>query len=79
MMETVRNCKAHNVKIEAHPGLPDLQGSVAVSLKPSPAELIAITIYQVGAFKGFLDREGVPLHHVKPHGTLFGMTRWITI
>ena len=31
------------------------------------------TLYQVGALKGFLDAEGVPLHHVKPHGKLYGM------
>lgn len=39
----------------------------------SPEELTAMTIYQVGALKGFLDAEDVPLHHVKPHGVLYGM------
>ena len=39
----------------------------------SPEELTANTIYQVGALKAFLDLEGVPLHHVKPHGKLYGM------
>jgi lactam utilization protein B len=42
-------------------------------MKLSPEELTAITVYQVGAPKGFLDREGVPWHHVKPHGILYGM------
>lgn len=73
MMETVRNCKAHNIKIGAHPGLPDLQGFGRREMKLSPDELTAITVYQVGALQGFLDREGVPLHHVKPHGMLYGM------
>ncbi|PGH37050.1 lactam utilization protein lamB [[Emmonsia] crescens] len=73
MMETVRNCKAHNVKIGAHPGLPDLQGFGRREMKLTPEELTAITVYQVGALKGFLDREDVPLHHVKPHGILYGM------
>ncbi|EEH39973.2 hypothetical protein PAAG_02162 [Paracoccidioides lutzii Pb01] len=73
MMEAVRNCKAHNIKIGAHPGLPDLQGFGRREMKLSPEELTAITVYQVGALKGFLDREGVPLHHVKPHGILYGM------
>ncbi|PGH07153.1 lactam utilization protein lamB [Blastomyces parvus] len=73
MMETVRNCKAHNVKIGAHPGLPDLQGFGRREMKLTPEELTSLTIYQVGALKGFLDREGVPLHHVKPHGILYGM------
>jgi UPF0271 protein len=26
MQETVRNCKKHNIKVGAHPGLPDIQG-----------------------------------------------------
>ena len=36
-------------------------------------ELTAMVTYQVGALKGFLDREDVPLHHVKPHGKLYGV------
>ena len=39
----------------------------------APEELTAAVRYQVGALKGFLDAEGVPLHHVKPHGILYGM------
>ena len=42
-------------------------------MKLQPEELTAITVYQVGALKGFLDREGVQLNHVKPHGVLYGM------
>ena len=42
-------------------------------MKLSPEEFTAITVYQVGALKGFLDAEDVPLHHVKPHGVLYGM------
>lgn len=26
MQETVRNCKKYNIKVGAHPGLPDIQG-----------------------------------------------------
>lgn len=73
MQETVRQCKAHNVLVGAHPGLPDLQGFGRREMKLSPEELTAITVYQVGALKGFLDKEGVELHHVKPHGVLYGM------
>lgn len=36
-------------------------------------ELTAMITYQVGALKGFLDKEGLPLHHVKPHGKLYGV------
>lgn len=73
MQETVRNCKAHNVLMGAHPGLPDLQGFGRREMKLSPEELTAITIYQVGALQAFLARENVPLNHVKPHGVLYGM------
>ena len=73
IMNTVRLCKIHGVKVGAHPGLPDLQGFGRREMKLQPEELTAITIYQVGALKGFLDRECIPLNHVKPHGVLYGM------
>ena len=73
MQSTVLLCKKHNVKIGAHPGLPDIQGFGRREMKLSPEELTAITVYQVGALKGFLDRENIPLNHVKPHGVLYGM------
>lgn len=73
MMETVRNCKKHNIRVGAHPGLPDVQGFGRREMKLSPEEHTANIIYQVGALRGFLDKEGVLLHHVKPHGILYGM------
>ena len=38
-----------------------------------PEELTDCIVYQVGALKGFLDREGMELFHIKPHGSLYGM------
>ncbi|KAJ5973171.1 lactam utilization protein lamB [Penicillium waksmanii] len=73
MTETVRNCKNHKVRCGAHPGLPDIQGFGRREMKLSLEEFTAITVYQVGALKGFLDRENIPLNHVKPHGVLYGM------
>lgn len=73
MAETVRLCKEHGVKIGAHPGLPDIQGFGRRELKLQPEEYTAIIVYQVGALQGFLDREGIKMHHVKPHGVLYGM------
>ncbi|KAL9006815.1 MAG: hypothetical protein Q9188_000426 [Gyalolechia gomerana] len=73
MSSTIRACISHSVLIGAHPGLPDLQGFGRREMKLSPEELTAMTIYQVGALKGFLDKEGVELNHVKPHGVLYGM------
>ncbi|TKA64775.1 Lactam utilization protein lamB [Friedmanniomyces simplex] len=73
MAETVKTCKQHGIAIGAHPGLPDIQGFGRREMKLSPEELTAMVRYQVGALKAFLDAEDVPLHHVKPHGVLYGM------
>ncbi|OCL07974.1 LamB/YcsF [Glonium stellatum] len=73
MHETVLSCKAHGIAIGAHPGLPDIQGFGRREIKMSAEELTAAIRYQVGALKGFLDAEGLPLNHVKPHGILYGM------
>jgi len=73
MQETVRVCKERGILVGAHPGLPDIQGFGRREIKYTPEELTAIVRYQVGALKGFLDAEGVPLNHVKPHGILYGM------
>jgi 5-oxoprolinase (ATP-hydrolysing) subunit A len=73
MHKTVRLARQHKVKVGAHPSLPDLQGFGRREMKIPRAELADIIIYQVGALKGFLDAEGMPLNHVKPHGVLYGM------
>ncbi|GLA57754.1 hypothetical protein AtubIFM55763_004804 [Aspergillus tubingensis] len=73
MQETISLCKKHNISIGAHPGLPDVQGFGRREMKLSPEEHTANVIYQVGALQGFLARENIPLHHVKPHGVLYGM------
>jgi UPF0271 protein len=70
---TVRLAKQHNVKVGAHPSLPDLQGFGRRDMKMQPEELTNCIIYQVGALKGFLEREGMQLFHIKPHGSLYGM------
>jgi 5-oxoprolinase (ATP-hydrolysing) subunit A len=73
MARTVRLAKRHNVKVGAHPSLPDRQGFGRREMKMQPEELTDCIIYQVAALKGFLDREGMALFHVKPHGSLYGM------
>lgn len=73
MRRTVRLAKQHGVKVGAHPSLPDLQGFGRREMKISREELANCVIYQVGALKGFLQAEGLPLNHIKPHGSLYGM------
>lgn len=73
MARTVRLAKKHRVKVGAHPSLPDLQGFGRREMKMQPDELTDCILYQVGALTGFLEREGMPLNHIKPHGALYGM------
>ncbi|MEQ1715240.1 MAG: LamB/YcsF family protein [Hyphomicrobium sp.] len=73
MRKTVQLAKQHGVKIGAHPSLPDLQGFGRREMKISREELANCIIYQVGALKGFAEAEGMTLHHLKPHGSLYGM------
>ncbi|EXJ89401.1 lactam utilization protein lamB [Capronia epimyces CBS 606.96] len=73
MAETVSLCKSHGVKIGAHPGLPDIQGFGRREMALSLDEHTANIVYQVGALQAFLQRENLELHHVKPHGVLYGM------
>jgi UPF0271 protein len=73
MHATVRLAKQHGVRVGAHPSLPDLQGFGRREMKIERGELTDCLIYQVGALKAFLDAERHPLHHLKPHGALYGM------
>jgi UPF0271 protein len=42
-------------------------------MKIGREEMTNCLLYQIGALKAFLDAEGVPLNHIKPHGSLYGM------
>ncbi|HNQ63027.1 MAG: hypothetical protein ILNGONEN_02230 [Syntrophorhabdaceae bacterium] len=71
MEKTVRLCKTHDVMIGAHPGYPDLMGFGRRFMDVSEPEVINYVIYQVGALKGFLSLDEVPLQHIKLHGALY--------
>jgi UPF0271 protein len=73
MDTTVALAKDNGVRVGAHPGLPDLVGFGRREMKLTPAEVESIIRYQVGALTGFLDKYDMPLNHIKPHGSLYGM------
>lgn len=73
METTVQNAKQHGVRVGAHPGLPDLVGFGRREMKLRPDEVEGIIRYQVGALSGFLKKYDMPLNHIKPHGSLYGM------
>ena len=72
MHKTVRLAKQHGVEVGAHPSFPDRDGFGRRYMKMERDELLDTIIYQVAALKGFLDIEGMPLNHIKPHGALYG-------
>lgn len=73
MRKTVRLAKQYRVRVGAHPSFPDLQGFGRREMRMTREELSACIVYQVGALKAFLDAEGMPLNHIKPHGALYGL------
>jgi len=73
MRKTVQLAKQNEVRVGAHPSLPDRQGFGRRAMTIEPRELTNIIIYQIGALTGFLETEGMVLNHIKPHGALYGM------
>jgi len=74
MDTTVKLAKENGVLVGAHPSLPDRQGFGRREMKMEPDELAACFVYQVGALHGFLIRHGLKMNHLKPHGSVYGMT-----
>ncbi|MGK3708812.1 5-oxoprolinase subunit PxpA [Arthrobacter sp. IK3] len=74
MERTVRAAAQAGVTVGAHPGLPDIAGFGRRAMAITAEEARDLVRYQVGALVGFLDAHSLPLDHIKPHGSLFGMT-----
>ena len=73
MCHTVAQAIGHGVAIGAHISLPDLQGFGRREMSVTPAEVHAMTLYQIGALHAFTRAAGARLSHVKPHGALYNM------
>jgi len=71
MLRSIQLAKQHGVAVGAHPGFPDLVGFGRRDLAITPEEAYTDVLYQIGAISAFLRVEGLPLHHVKPHGALY--------
>ena len=70
---TVHEAAKRGLAVGAHPGLPDIVGFGRREMKLTPDEVECLILYQVGALSAFLRRHEVTLHHLKPHGALYGM------
>jgi 5-oxoprolinase (ATP-hydrolysing) subunit A len=74
MHRAVQLALKYDLKIGAHPSLPDHAGFGRREMKISREDLRDNFIYQIGALKGFLDAHGAKLNHVKPHGVIYSMS-----
>jgi UPF0271 protein len=73
MRETVKLAVENNVKVGAHPGLPDLNGFGRREMRITPQEGYDMVVYQIGALQGVLATFNETMQHVKPHGALYNM------
>jgi UPF0271 protein len=73
MDTTVQEAAKRGLAVGAHPGLPDIVGFGRREMKLTRDEVESLMLFQVGALTAFLRRHDVALHHVKPHGALYGM------
>lgn len=73
MAATVEAAAEHGVRVGAHPGLPDLVGFGRREMKLTASEVENLIMYQVGALTASLQKYGMELNHIKPHGSLYGM------
>lgn len=70
---TVLLAMAHQVKIGVHPSFPDRANFGRKVLNISIKELQDSVRHQIINFMSVLDKLGVDLHHVKPHGALYNL------
>src|SRR6202030_523579 len=61
---TVALAKQHKVAVGVHWGLPDILGFGRRRMDLSPEDMRCITIYQIGALKGFAEAAGVAIDHL---------------
>ncbi|MCS7366149.1 MAG: LamB/YcsF family protein [archaeon GB-1867-035] len=71
MKKTILLARKYNVKVGAHPGLPDILGFGRRWIEVKPSEVEEYTLYQIGALDAFARAAKVKLQHVKPHGALY--------
>ena len=71
ILTVLREAARRGVSVGAHIGYRDLVGFGRRNMDPSSSELIADTIYQIGALQGLAQAAGTKVSYVKPHGALY--------
>lgn len=71
ILAVLKEAARRDVSVGAHVGYRDLVGFGRRDMDPSSAELVADTIYQIGALQGLATAAGTRVRYVKPHGALY--------
>ncbi|ALC05421.1 UPF0271-like protein [Corynebacterium deserti GIMN1.010] len=71
LLKTVRAAKARGVRIGAHIGYNDIAGFGRRNMVYAHDDLVAETIYQIGAIKAAAQAARTTVDYVKPHGALY--------
>ncbi|WP_273727572.1 LamB/YcsF family protein [Brucella gallinifaecis] len=71
ILNILREAARRGVSVGAHIGYRDLVGFGRRNMDPSSSELVADTIYQIGALQGLAQAAGTKVNYVKPHGALY--------
>ena len=71
LRDSIGHCLAAGVCIGAHPSFDDRAHFGRRDLDLAPADVYALTLYQVGAAAAMVRALGGRLAHVKPHGALY--------
>ncbi len=72
--QTIRLASARGVAIGAHPGFRDAEGLGRREVDATHDEILALVLYQLGAFGALAKGHGGTPRHVKPHGALYNMS-----
>ena len=71
MTQIVLLAAKYNVKIGAHPSYPDKDNFGRTSIEISNDELKKTLIQQIQTLEKVLEKAGLKMHHIKPHGALY--------
>lgn len=73
MRDAVVLCRKHHVAIGAHPSFEDREHFGRRELSLTPHAIAESVTQQIETLADICKQEGVPLHHVKPHGALYNL------
>lgn len=76
MRRTARLAAEHGVAIGAHPGFPNRGDFGRGGRQTSSQDIAWLVSEQLSTLSQILIEERLPLHHVKPHGTLYHFVSW---